>query len=75
MLIRKRSAGDASYPDGSGDEWPTDGDVVDVTPDHAALLLAIPDGGFTEVDPGPVVEDVKPAPTAAQRRVVRKITE
>lgn len=77
-LIRKTYAGDAAYPDGGGDEWPEDGSVVDVTPVHASLLLAIPDGGFSEVDE-PAAEPKAPVPTpvaaAAQKRVVRKIAE
>ena len=49
VLISKTQAGDAGYPDGTTDEWPTDGAVVDVTPEHAAMLLSIPFAGFSEV--------------------------
>ena len=59
-FIRKDSAGDAAYPDGTVDSWAEDGAVVDVTPDHARDLLAIRDGGFSEVE--------KPAPAVVPRQ-------
>ena len=54
--ISKRRAGSDSH----GNEWERDGAVVDVAPEVAAELLAIPDGGFDlapdeEEPPPPVV--------------------
>jgi hypothetical protein len=46
-LIRKERAGNDSF----GNSWPEDGAVVEVDPEHAAVLLAIDDGGFSEVTP------------------------
>ncbi|MFF7020285.1 hypothetical protein ACFY97_04620 [Streptomyces klenkii] len=47
-LIRKTQAGSDSY----GHTWPEDGAVVEVDdPGQVAALLAIPDGGFSEVTP------------------------
>lgn len=46
-LIRKERAGSDSF----GNHWPEDGAAVTVDPEHAAALLAIPDGGFSEVPP------------------------
>lgn len=42
--IRKARAGNDSY----GNEWPEDGAVVEVPVEQAAVLMAIPDGGFSE---------------------------
>lgn len=47
VLIKKAVAGSDSY----GNVWATDGAVVDVAPEHAADLLSIPDGGFTDCAP------------------------
>ncbi|MFF4644985.1 hypothetical protein [Streptomyces sp. NPDC001389] len=45
-LIRKNAAGSDSY----GHTWPEDGAVVEIEDgDQIAALMAIPDGGFTEV--------------------------
>ena len=69
--IRKAQAGSSA-----DHVWAEDGAVVEVTVEQAVELLAIPDGGFSEV-----VEDPKAKPastaaqTAAQKRVVRKIAE
>jgi hypothetical protein len=41
--LRKEHAGSCNL----GYSWPEDGSVVEVTPEHAALLLAVPDGDFT----------------------------
>ncbi|MFI0914224.1 hypothetical protein [Streptomyces abikoensis] len=47
-LIRKAQAGSDSH----GHTWPEDGAVVEVTdPEQIAALIAIPDGGFSEVTP------------------------
>jgi hypothetical protein len=46
-LIRKERAGSDSF----GNTWSEDGATVDVEAEHAAALLAIPDGGFSEVTP------------------------
>ncbi|MFI2078468.1 hypothetical protein [Streptomyces triculaminicus] len=47
-LIRKERAGSDSH----GHTWPKDGAVVEVEDaGQAAALLAIPDGGFSEVTP------------------------
>ncbi|ELP67643.1 hypothetical protein STRTUCAR8_08552 [Streptomyces turgidiscabies Car8] len=54
-LIRKEHAGNDSF----GNSWPEDGAVVEVAPDHAQALLAIGDGGFSEVAP-PAAEDPDP---------------
>lgn len=42
--IRKARAGSDSF----GNEWPEDGAAVDVPVEQAAVLMAIPDGGFSE---------------------------
>ncbi|WP_367134431.1 MULTISPECIES: hypothetical protein [Streptomyces] len=48
-LIRKEHAGSDSH----GHLWAEDGAVVEVDdPDQVAALLAIDDGGFSEVTPG-----------------------
>ncbi|MDB4872982.1 MAG: hypothetical protein JWL97_3986 [Gemmatimonadales bacterium] len=57
-LIRKAFAGNDTF----GNTWAQDGAVVDVQAEHAAQLLAIPDGGFCEVadypeQPEPAVPD------------------
>lgn len=47
-LIRKTAAGSDSY----GHVWPEDGAVVEIEdPEQIASLMAIPDGGFSEVTP------------------------
>lgn len=43
--LRKEHAGSCNL----GYTWPEDGSVVEVTPEHAQLLLAVPDGDFTAV--------------------------
>lgn len=53
-LTKNRPGGDSF-----GHTWPTAGTVVEVTPDEATALLAIPDGGFAEVV-RPAVEDDEP---------------
>ncbi|MGW2936074.1 hypothetical protein ACWDA7_30450 [Streptomyces sp. NPDC001156] len=45
--IRKERAGSDSF----GNHWPEDGSVVEVEPEHVGPLLAIADGGFSEVTP------------------------
>lgn len=62
--IKKARAGSDSF----GHVWPEDGSVVDVPADEAAVLLRIPDGGFTDVsapepEPQPL-PDPEPAPEA-----------
>lgn len=57
-LIRKERAGSDSF----GNTWPEDGAVVEVEPEHVAALLAITDGGFTEVSP---TADKEPEPPTA----------
>lgn len=47
ISLRKEHAGSCNL----GYTWPEDGSVVDVTPEHAVLLLAVPDGDFTVVAP------------------------
>ncbi|MEV4438515.1 hypothetical protein AB0K09_05750 [Streptomyces sp. NPDC049577] len=74
-LIRKAQAGSDSH----GHTWPEDGAVVDIDDsEQVAALLAIPDGGFTEVTPSrrpdrtefteDVPADDETAPRAAGRR-------
>jgi hypothetical protein len=46
MKIRKLRAGTDSF----GNTWENDDDVIDVDPEQAAHLLAIPDGGFELVE-------------------------
>jgi hypothetical protein len=47
-LIRKTAAGSDSF----GHEWPEDGAVVEIDDaEQIASLMAIPDGGFSEVTP------------------------
>ncbi|MEU8839927.1 hypothetical protein AB0D97_12470 [Streptomyces roseus] len=47
-LIRKASAGGDSF----GHVWPKDGAVVEISDgEEIAALMAIPDGGFSEVTP------------------------
>lgn len=50
MLLRKESAGSAGI--GPGYTWSRDGQIVEVPDHHGAVLLVIPDGGFSEVLPG-----------------------
>jgi hypothetical protein len=45
IFLRKEHAGSCNL----GYSWPEDGSVVEVTPEHAVLLLAVPDGDFTAV--------------------------
>lgn len=54
--LRKEHAGSCSF----GYTWPQDGSVVEVTPEHAVALLAIPDGDYTAVEAEP-----DPTPDAA----------
>ncbi len=64
--LRKEHAGSCNL----GYTWPQDGSVVEVTPEHAALLLAVPDGDFSVAQPEPAVADEpdrqieEPAPEA-----------
>lgn len=46
-LIRKERAGNDSF----GNTWSGDGAVIEVDAEQAAALLAIDDGGFSEVTP------------------------
>jgi hypothetical protein len=48
--IRKAQAGSDSF----GNQWPTDGAIVEVPVHQATALLAIRDGGFSEVAPAAV---------------------
>jgi hypothetical protein len=45
MLLRKAKAGSDSF----GNTWETDGAVIEVPDEQAALLLRIKDGAFSEV--------------------------
>lgn len=55
-LIRKTAAGSDSY----GHVWPEDGATVEIDDaEQIASLMAIPDGGFSEVTPGGDGPDVK----------------
>ena len=47
VLLRKERAGSCNL----GYDWPTDGAEVEVTPEHARLLLAVPDGGYSVAAP------------------------
>lgn len=65
--LRKEHAGSCNL----GYTWPEDGSVVEVTPEHAVLLLAVPDGDFTAVDSAPAAEatpepESEPADTAIE---------
>jgi hypothetical protein len=53
VLLSKKRAGSDSY----GNVWPDDGAVIEVADEQAAVLLAIPDGGFSEA---PVEEAAQP---------------
>lgn len=55
VLLSKKRAGADSY----GNVWPEDGAVIEVVDEQAAVLLAIPDGGFSEA---PVEEAAQPMP-------------
>jgi hypothetical protein len=55
VLLSKKRAGSDSY----GNVWPDDGAVIEVVDEQAAVLLAIPDGGFSEA---PVEEAAQPMP-------------
>lgn len=58
-LIRKQQAGSDSY----GHTWDTDGAVVEIDDgEQIASLMAIPDGGFSEVTPEADEEPEPPAP-------------
>ena len=58
-LIRKERAGNDSH----GNSWPEDGAVVEITDaDQIASLMAIVDGGFSEVTPPAKKEAAKPDP-------------
>jgi hypothetical protein len=58
--IRKDSAGSDSF----GHVWDKDGAVVEIKdPEQIAALMAIPDGGFSEVTPGAPKAEPKPAKT------------
>lgn len=46
VLLRKEHQGSDSH----GHVWPEDGAVVDVSPEDAAALTRIPDGGYTVAD-------------------------
>lgn len=48
--IRKERAGSDSF----GNTWPVDGAVIEVPVHQATALLAVPDGGFSEVQAAPV---------------------
>ena len=51
--LKKARAGS----DSRGNVWPEDGAVIEVDYDHALVLLAIPDGGFSVADkPEPAPE-------------------
>lgn len=68
-FIKKDQAGSDSH----GHTWPEDGAVVEVAPEHAQALLAIPDGGFSEVAPptremSEVAPDPEPDASPAPRR-------
>lgn len=68
VLLRKRHAGTTSL----GYQWNKNGEVVEVRDDHAAELLAIPDGGFSVADD--VDEPTPPDPlvdVAALEQVVQ----
>lgn len=52
--IRKARAGNDSF----GNEWAEDDAVVDVPVEQAAVLMAIPDGGFSEA-PAPKKREPK----------------
>lgn len=53
--------------DSFGHEWPTPNTVVEVTADEASALLAIQDGGFSEVAPPAVEEPEDTAPADTQQ--------
>lgn len=58
-LIRKERAGNDSH----GNSWPEDGAVVEITDaDQIASLMAIVDGGFSEVTPPAKKAAAKPDP-------------
>lgn len=58
-LIRKQRAGSDSY----GHTWPEDGAVVEIEDgEQIASLVAIPDGGFSEVAPDADEEPEAPDP-------------
>ncbi|NUP39522.1 MAG: hypothetical protein HOY76_21545 [Streptomyces sp.] len=57
-LIRKERAGNDSF----GNSWPEDGAVVKVDPEHVPSLLAIEDGGFSEVTPATKETPEDPTP-------------
>jgi hypothetical protein len=55
--IRKARAGNDSY----GNEWPEDAAVIDIPVEQAAVLMAIPDGGFSEA-PAPKKREKQDTP-------------
>jgi hypothetical protein len=55
--IRKTQAGGDSF----GNKWPAAGTVIEVSVHQATALLAIRDGGFTEVAP-PAADDPQDDP-------------
>lgn len=79
MLLRKESAGSDSF----GHVWGDPGSVVEVSEKEGRILLAIKDGGFSEVTLGRQYEDdsigaVEPAPVdfpeADKRTVLKPVT-
>lgn len=61
--IRKEHAGSDSF----GHVWPEDGAVVNIDDhDQIASLMAIPDGGFSEVAPEQRAAKAKPAAPAEE---------
>lgn len=63
MYLRKQQAGS-----GGGHIWDGDGDVLEVDDETALDLLAIPDGGFSEVAEPPKPET---APKTAKKTTAR----
>lgn len=60
--LRKAHAGSCNL----GYTWPEDGSVVEVTQEHAGLLLAVPDGDFSVAADKPDAEiSEAPAPRKA----------
>ena len=59
--LRKERAGSCNLGPDGGYKWPEDGSVIDVTPEHAEKLLAVPDGDFTAVDAEPT-DEAQPEP-------------
>jgi hypothetical protein len=62
-FLRKHAAGADSF----GNTWPEDGAVIEVDAEQAAVLLSIPDAGFSEVaEPEQISEAPQPEPTPAK---------